>query len=62
LHEPGHNQKNPASTAFGFGMFLRHNEAHEKRPPVVNDEQQSHREFDRRLGLRTKVAAAPSDF
>jgi hypothetical protein len=43
-------------------MFLRHNEAHEKRPPVVNEEQQSHREFDRRFGLRTKVAAAPSDF
>ena len=62
LDEPSGDEQEPAPTAFGLGVFLRHDEAHEQRPQVVNDEQQPRRQFRRSLGLRAEAAEAPLVF
>ena len=61
LDESGGDEQEPAPTAFGLGMFLQDDETDQAGSQVVNDEQQSRRQFHRSLGLGAEAAeAAPN--
>ena len=53
------DEQEPSSAAFGLGVFVRDDEAHEQHPEIIHHQQQARGQFGGGAGLGAEAGKAP---